>query len=215
MKNKTIKQSAGGYLTGMMLGVTSVTALIYILNISGTVVISSTDSLNLTSVLGWCHDNLGFSIIPFALITCIYTLYLFRLRKALDKAGPSPTEIYPLEEKIDLLITLFFGIGVIWTAIGMRNALLVSLGNLDADTAAQRGAFSILKALIDGGILLSLSTTIVGGTGGYLMRMIKAWVLGNKLYTFAMDQHISEQREIIAKLDDIALLLEEGKRGTT
>ncbi|WP_049785017.1 hypothetical protein [Desulfotalea psychrophila] len=214
MKNKTMKQNAGSYLAGMMLGVISVAALIYILNISGTVAISSTNSLSLIPVLYWCHDNLGFSIIPFALIACLYILYLFRLQRALDSTATSPEKIYPLEEKIDLLITLFFGIGVIWTAIGMRNALLVSLGSLDADTAAQKGAFSILKELIDGGILLSLSTTIVGGIGGYLMRMIKAWMLGSKLYKFAIGQQLSEHLEIIAKLDNIASLLKD-ERGTT
>ena len=60
----------------------------------------------------------------------------------------------------------------------MRNALLVSLGSMDAETAARKGAFSILTQLVDGGILLSLSTTIVGGIGGYFMRMIKAWTAG-------------------------------------
>jgi len=58
--------------------------------------------------------------------------------------------------------TLFFGVGVVWTAIGMRSALLSALGGLDQSAAAELGAFEILRRLVDGGILLALSTTIVG-----------------------------------------------------
>ena len=62
---------------------------------------------------------------------------------------------------------LFFGIGVIWTAIGMRSALIVGLSDLDSAMAAQLGSFEILRRLIQGGILLALSTTIFGAVGGY------------------------------------------------
>jgi hypothetical protein len=51
----------------------------------------------------------------------------------------------------------------------------------DPVVSATAGAFSVLQRLVDGGILLALSTTIVGGAGGYLMRVIKSVVLGEKL----------------------------------
>ena len=39
----------------------------------------------------------------------------------------------------------------------------------------------MLQRLVDGGILLALSTTIVGGVGGYLMRVIKTVLVGAPL----------------------------------
>ena len=52
--------------------------------------------------------------------------------------------------EVDIWINLFFGIGVIWTAIGMRGALLEGLGDLNSQSAARLGAFSILQRLVDG-----------------------------------------------------------------
>ena len=66
----------------------------------------------------------------------------------------------------------------------MRNSLLVALGGLDAETAASKGAWYILRQLVDGGILLALSTTIVGGVGGYIMKVIKTWCVSKKLVFF-------------------------------
>ena len=74
---------------------------------------------------------------------------------------------------------MFFGTGVIWTAIGMRSALIFALG--DRDAALQQGAFAMLERMIDGGILLALSTTIFGGVGGYIMRVYKTVILGTQL----------------------------------
>jgi hypothetical protein len=75
--------------------------------------------------------------------------------------------------------SLFFGIGVIWTAIGMRSALIHGLGDPGAATAGD--AARVLERLVDGGILLALSTTIFGGIGGYLMRVAKVLTVGTDL----------------------------------
>jgi len=61
----------------------------------------------------------------------------------------------------------------------MRSALLFALGEPDA--TVQAGAFDVLKRMVDGGILLALSTTIFGGIGGYLMRVYKSMTLGAEL----------------------------------
>jgi hypothetical protein len=61
----------------------------------------------------------------------------------------------------------------------MRSALIFALG--DPESTVQQGAFAILKRMVDGGILLALSTTIFGGIGGYLMRVYKAMALGSAL----------------------------------
>ena len=182
--------------------------ILYILNISGIIAVSSVGGFSLVTFLRWCYENLGLSIIPFSLIAAGYVFYLNKLIKLLNAVTSSSEEITAIEEKLDLLVNIFFGIGVIWTAIGMRNALLVSLGNMDAETAAQKGAFYILTQLVDGGILLSLSTTIIGGIGGYIMKMIKAWSAGPKLNLFFTNQFDSEKQDVLERLDKIALLLE-------
>ena len=61
----------------------------------------------------------------------------------------------------------------------MRSALLFALG--DPEATAQAGAYAVLSRLVDGGILSALTTTIVGGVGGYLMRVIKSSLLGTRL----------------------------------
>ena len=106
------------------------------------------------------------------------------------------------EQLVDLCASLFFGIGVIWTAIGMRDALLFALG--DPGGAASQGAFAVLQRLVDGGILLALSTTIVGGVGGYLMRAFKSVLLGRQLaelYMRTADQSARESLAILQRIE--------------
>jgi len=90
---------------------------------------------------------------------------------------------------------------VIWTAIGMRSALLYALG--DPGVAAQAGATAVLQRLVEGGILTALTTTIVGGVGGYMMRVIKSSLLGTRLsrYYEAQEQHHASR--VVALLSDI------------
>ncbi len=158
-------------------------------------------------LLNWSRENLGFSVIAFGLCAVLFCVYLVRLSAVLHQASPSLNRIEALESKLDLLINLFFGIGVIWTAIGMRNALLVSLSGLDAASAARMGAFVILQRLIEGGMLVALSTTIVGGLGGYLLRMIKMWTVGAPLADVYARQDDQAARAITDRLDTIAGLL--------
>jgi hypothetical protein len=74
----------------------------------------------------------------------------------------------------------------------MRGALLEGLGDLNAQTAAELGAFSILQRLVDGGILLALSTTIFGAVGGYLLRLVKSLAVGTQVKAFY--NRIAEQQ---------------------
>ncbi|MEH0022099.1 MAG: hypothetical protein V6Z89_20775 [Desulfobacter sp.] len=195
------------YLTGLISGMVTTIAVLYLLNLSGMISISSTRFFSVVGVLSWCYENLGLSLIPFFLIALAYAFYLVQLLKLLGLPEGNTNAIFAVEEKIDLLISLFFGVGVIWTAIGMRGALILSLGDMDAQTAAQKGAFYILTQLVEGGILLSLSTTILGGIGGYLMRIIKAWVVGSKLNALAEALEDKYNQEVIQRLDHIAYLL--------
>lgn len=128
--------------------------------------------------LDWVYDNLGASLPVFALLLLAFVVTLRRLRASLDDEAPIE-RIVQLDHLADIWTTLFFGVGVIWTAIGMRGALLHALGEPEA--TVQEGAFAVLQRLVDGGILLALSTTIFGGVGGYLMRVWKSVTLGARL----------------------------------
>ena len=211
MKGKQNPPTLFSYATGAAAGIVFTAAALYMLNMAGVIAVSSPNGISLVPMLRWCYENLGLSLVPFVLVTVAYLIYLRKLSVLLKTPNPLSSEVFVLEEKIDLLTTIFFGIGVIWTAIGMRNALLAALGNMDAETAAQKGAFYILTQLVEGGILLALSTTIVGGIGGYIMRLVKSWVTGPKLTAFMDAQTEAQSRQVIDRLDNIARLIQEKK----
>ncbi len=152
--------------------------------------------------LHWAYMNLGSSIPVFALLLLAYFVTLGRLRAALKDTRPI-NYIVQLDHLTDIWTTLFFGTGVIWTAIGMRSALIFALG--DRDAALQQGAFAMLERMIDGGILLALSTTIFGGVGGYLMRVYKTITLGAELqqrYDEAARADTSEMRASLQRIEE-------------
>jgi hypothetical protein len=170
-----------GMIAGVVVAVTLGAAVIYILNMKSIIAVSVISIPSVQHLLGWAYANLRLSIIAFALTACLFIFHLAQLRRLLAADNPDIQRIAQIDHLLDIWINLFFGIGVIWTAIGMRAALLQSIGGLDADTAARLGAFAILKRLVDGGILLALSTTIFGGAGGYLMRVAKSVLIGGRL----------------------------------
>ncbi len=151
--------------------------------------------------LQWAYTNLGSSIPVFAFLLLAYFVSLGRLRDYLDQDRPI-NQVLQLDNLTDIWTTLFFGTGVIWTAIGMRSALIYALG--DRDVALSQGAFAMLERMIDGGILLALSTTIFGGVGGYLMRVYKTLKLGARLqhrYDIAARADTSEMRESLSRIE--------------
>jgi len=155
-------------------------------------------------------SNLQGSILPFLAVLVAYAIQLNRLQELLRTQSPQPQgieleRVIRHEQLLDLCANLFFGIGVIWTAIGMRDALLHALG--DPGITASEGAFAILQRLVDGGILLALSTTIVGGIGGYLMRAIKSIVLGQELTAVYMQDSQRSANQNLAALQRIEQLL--------
>ena len=153
-------------------------------------------------VLSWAYSNLGSSIPVFAGLLAAFFVTLSRLRAQLDDGG-SVERIVQLDHLTDTWTTLFFGTGVIWTAIGMRSALIFALG--DRDAALSQGAFAMLERMIDGGILLALSTTIFGGIGGYLMRVYKTISVGVELqqrYDRAARADTSEMRQSLERIEE-------------
>jgi hypothetical protein len=151
--------------------------------------------------LEWAYTNLGSSIPVFAGLLLAFFITLGRLGRCLDDEQPVD-KVVQLDQLTEIWTTLFFGTGVIWTAIGMRSALIFALG--DRDVALQEGAFAMLERMIDGGILLALSTTIFGGIGGYLMRVYKTVTLGSRLqqrYDRAARADTSEMRESLQRIE--------------
>jgi hypothetical protein len=192
-----MKGLAAGAL-GTLLGTS---AALYVLSRAGVIQLSGGAVVSPGEWLHWAYTNLGSSIPVFALLLLAYFVTLGRLRAALQDGRPID-QIVQLDHLTDIWTTLFFGTGVIWTAIGMRSALIFALG--DRDAALQQGAFAILERMIDGGILLALSTTIFGGIGGYLMRVYKTITLGTRLqqqYDQAARADTSEMRVSLQRIE--------------
>jgi hypothetical protein len=96
----------------------------------------------------------------------------------------------------------------------MRSALLFALG--DPDVASQAGAYAVLQRLVDGGILTALTTTIVGGIGGYLMRVVKSSLLGTRLSRYYEEQEQHHTGRVEALLCEIRTSIDAmGVRGGT
>ena len=87
--------------------------------------------------LSWAYTNLGSSIPVFAVLLLAWVITLGRLRTRVEQAerhdGATTNQIVQLDQLTDIWMALFFGTGVIWTAIGMRGALIYALGDPDAD----------------------------------------------------------------------------------
>lgn len=127
---------------------------------------------------------LGYSVLFFVPVLVGYGVFFIRLRSALGKYQANVEELDNVRfysQGVDIFVTLFFAIGVLFTAWGLQNALVSSLGGLSEDQAGRLGAWEILKRLVDSGILIALWTTIVGGAGGYIMRLVKFFFLGKEL----------------------------------
>ena len=190
-----------GLTAGMFGSMVGASALLYILSRNQLVSFAPEQLPDLGEWLLWTYTNLGSSIPVFAILLLAFFFSLKRLRSHLENDRPI-NEVVQLDHLTDIWTTLFFGTGVIWTAIGMRSALLYALG--DPDSTIQQGAFAVLERMVDGGILLALSTTIFGGVGGYLMRVFKSISLGSSLqrhYDRAARVDTSMMRESLQRIE--------------
>lgn len=177
--------------------------LLYLASMTGLVQVTLTRSPNLVEFWYWTYDNLRSSVVPFVLVLIWFAYSLVSLKSTLSGPNAGYGLVYRIDKRLDLLTGLFFGIGVIWTAIGMRSALIGALGGLDAEAAARLGAFGVLQAMVDEGILLALSTTIVGGIGGYLMRLVKMGYVGPALDSFYTQLSTQSENAVLARLSAI------------
>ena len=191
-----------GLTAGMFGSAVCTSALLYVLRQQELVSFSAVPMPTVQPWLDWAYANLGSSILVFAGLLIAFFFTLSRLRSSLQRDRPV-NEIIQLDHLTDIWTTLFFGTGVIWTAIGMRSALIFALG--EPDKTIQAGAFAVLERLVDGGILLALSTTIFGGVGGYLMRVYKSMTLGAELqrrYDKAARQDTTQMRQSLQRIEE-------------
>lgn len=156
-------------------------------------------------VLDWLVLNLGSSSGLFALVLVLFVVHLARLRRLLD-GTPERRLVVELDQLTDVWTHVFIGIGVVWTAVGMRSALQVTLA--DADQVVAGSAGTMLKRLVDGGILVALTTTIVGAVGGYLMRLAKTLYVGAALHAFYDALQQRDVRELVDTVRRIERSLE-------
>jgi hypothetical protein len=206
-----------GFFNGLLLGMTLsfITGLValYLLTVLGIISVSILDVPQVQVLFEWSRRNLGLSILPFGITLGLYIHSLRSLQQRLADNAPQD-EISQLEHLNDVWTSLFFGIGVIWTAIGMRSALLYALG--DPGVATQADATAVLQRLVEGGILTALTTTIVGGIGGYVMRVIKSSLLGTRLSRFYEEQEQNHANRVEALLCDIRAAIDTASaRGRT
>lgn len=158
---------------------------------------------------GWIVANLGHSVWLFGVVLTLYLMNLFRLRTILEDEA-SMSDVVELDQLLDVWINLFVGIGVIWTAVGMRSALQAALGA--PGEAVVDSAGSVLQKLVDGGILLALTTTIIGGMGGYLMRLGKTLATGASLHRFYDRHHREDLRTLLVSTQNIEAQLKRLER---
>ena len=149
----------------------------------------------------WLALNLGYSAPLFcvALLFVIHSMACLLEELGKDKCCSSRT--FHLEHRVDIGISLLFGIGVLFTAIGIRDALTTAI---DGEAAATNGG-EVLALLVNGGILSAMTTTVVGGALGYSLRVIKVLATGEKLekvHTRMMGEGLQKQEALLQCISD-------------
>lgn len=145
------------------------------------------------------YRHLRLSIVPFGGLFLYYIFLIRRICHQMQKPIPTLSELSFNDRLLNTTISTFFGVGVVWTAVGMEAALMHALEGVQegGNPGASLSAVGLLERLVNGGLLLALSTTIFGGVCGYLLRLIKIILIGknwDRLVLKEMEAH----EEIVA-----------------
>lgn len=126
------------------------------------------------------YRHLRLSIVPFGCLFLFYWYLVGRIRHHLRGDDKELSKLTYYDRLLNATISMFFGVGVIWTAIGMEGALMNALGSIEQGQAAKDSlsALGLMERLVNGGLLLALSTTVFGGSCGYLLRLLKIVLVG-------------------------------------
>lgn len=145
--------------------------------------------LNLSVGTAWLANpgtfifrHLQMSIVPFFALFLIYFFLIARVKSLLAAESASLASLSYYDRLLNAIISSFFGVGVIWTAVGMEGALVQAMVGITGSRVAISavGPLDLLERLVNGGLLIALSTTIFGGVCGYLLRLLKIILLGER-----------------------------------
>jgi hypothetical protein len=140
--------------------------------------------------------HLRMSIVPFGLLFLLYIYLIGKIRFHMGQESSRASDLTYYDRLLNATISTFFGVGVIWTAVGMESALMHALDGIeDGRNSLSLSAWGILDRLVNGGLLLALSTTVFGGACGYLLRLLKIILLG-KNWDRTILQEMEEDEQI-------------------
>jgi len=204
---QVIKLKSGGIIL-LVAFLTVLLSLFSLLALNQSGLIAFTGGGWLVNAYNLISDYLGYSVLFFTPVLLGYFLFFALLKSNLSRYESEPERLEDIRfysSGMDIFITLFFGIGVLFTAWGLQNALVNAIGGVSKTEAGQLGAWGILQRLVGNGILIALWTTIVGGIGGYLMRVGKHFFLGKELSRCLNWRQEQEKRSFFEALESIKL----------
>ena len=138
----------------------------------------------------FAYRHLRLSVVPFGCLFLVYAYITVKMHRYLRQENTRLSQVTYYDRLLNATIATFFGVGVIWTAVGMESALTNALEGIKEGSQADAtlSAFGLMERLVNGGLLLALSTTIFGGICGYLLRMLKIVLLGKGWDRFILDK---------------------------
>jgi hypothetical protein len=137
------------------------------------------------------YRHLRLSVVPFGCLFLLYTYLIVKMRRCLTYHQPKISQLTYYDRLLNMVISCFFGVGVIWTALGIETALMEALNGVNEgqEAVASGGAWMLLERLVNGGLLLALSTTVFGGICGYFLKLMKIFLLGRAWDRLMLDEN--------------------------
>ena len=158
-------------------------------NMNGMLVFSDSTPW-LKDPMSFLYQHLRYSVIPFGYLLLQYTYLIYRISQLIRQENTKLAQLTYYDRLLNATLGAFFGVGVIWTAVGMESALMQALGTIGqgSNMAPSLSAWQMLERLVNGGLLLALSTTVFGGVCGYILRILKIVLLGNEWDRFILQE---------------------------